>query len=149
MSFLFPAFLAGAAAVAVPILLHLLRRDAAARQPFSDIRLLRRMPAARRRRLRDRLLLVLRVSALLLLALAFARPYLGADGGGSRGVTLRAGIGGSEKGESRAAQRRFKLSRPLATAFSGALMACLHHTSEKSRAIQAQPASSALNIRED
>jgi hypothetical protein len=75
--FLYPAFLAGAAVIAVPIVLHLLRRDIAPEVPFSAVRLLRRSPIARsrRRRLRDLLLLAARVMAVLLVAGAFARPY--------------------------------------------------------------------------
>lgn len=77
MSFLYPAFLLGALAVALPIVLHLMRRDVAPEVPFSAVRLLRRSPIdrTRRRRLRDVLLLMARVAALALLAAAFARPY--------------------------------------------------------------------------
>lgn len=78
MSFLAPLFLIGAAAAAVPILLHLLKREPEARVKFAAIRLLRHAPVehTQRRRLREFLLLALRVTALLLLALAFARPFL-------------------------------------------------------------------------
>ena len=78
LSFLFPAFLIGCVAVIVPIVLHLLRREHLPRVPFSDIRFLlaARVEQARRRRLRELLLLALRVVALLLLAFAFARPFL-------------------------------------------------------------------------
>ena len=88
MKFLYPAFLAGAAAIAIPIVLHFLRRDIAPQVPFSAVRLLRRSPIARsrRRRLRDLILLAARVAALLLLALAFARPYLA---GASAAASLR------------------------------------------------------------
>jgi len=74
---LYPAFLAGAVAIAIPIVLHFLRRDIAPEVPFSAVRLLRRTPVARsrRRRLRDLILLAARIAALILLALAFARPY--------------------------------------------------------------------------
>ena len=77
MNFLYPAFLAGALAVAIPVVLHLLRRDVAPEVPFTAVRLLRKSPVerSRRRRLRDLLLLAARVAALLLLAGAFARPY--------------------------------------------------------------------------
>ncbi|HZB25555.1 MAG TPA: BatA domain-containing protein, partial [Vicinamibacterales bacterium] len=80
MGFLYPAFLLGALAIAVPIILHLLRRDVAPEVPFSAVRLLHRSPITRtrRRRLRDLLLLAARIAALALLALAFARPYLAA-----------------------------------------------------------------------
>jgi len=77
MSFLFPAFLIGGLAMAVPIVLHLLRRDVAPEVPFSAVHLLHKTPIERskRRRLRDLLLLAARIAALLLLAAAFARPY--------------------------------------------------------------------------
>jgi hypothetical protein len=77
MNFLYPGFLLGALAVAIPIALHLLRRDVAPDLPFSAVRLLKRSPVdrSRRRRLRDILLLAARVAALLLLAAAFARPF--------------------------------------------------------------------------
>ena len=78
MSFLFPAFLIGGLAAIVPIVLHLLRREHVPRVPFSDIRFLlaARVEQARRKRLRELLLLALRVAALLVLAFAFARPFL-------------------------------------------------------------------------
>ena len=77
MAFLYPAFLLGALAIALPVLLHLLRRDVAPEVPFTAVRLLRQSPIdrTRRRRLRDLLLLAARVAALTLLAFAFARPY--------------------------------------------------------------------------
>lgn len=77
MNFLYPAFLIGALAIAVPIVLHLLRRDVAPEVRFSAVRLLKTSPVerSRRRRLRDLLLLAARVAALLLLAAAFARPF--------------------------------------------------------------------------
>jgi hypothetical protein len=75
--FLAPLFLAGAALVAVPIVLHLLRRDVAEQVPFPAVRLLRATPLerSRNRRLRDLVLLAARVAALLLLAAAFGRPF--------------------------------------------------------------------------
>ena len=78
MSFLTPAFLFGALAIAFPIVLHFLRRERLPRVPFSDVRLLRgaRLEQTRRQRLRELLLLALRVTAVLLLALAFARPFI-------------------------------------------------------------------------
>jgi aerotolerance regulator-like protein/VWA domain-containing protein len=77
MSFLSPLYLVGAALIALPIVLHLLRRDVAPPLPFTAVRLLRVSPIerSRRRRLRDVLLLLARVAALLLLAGSFARPY--------------------------------------------------------------------------
>jgi hypothetical protein len=77
MAFLYPAFLLGALAIALPVVLHLLRREIAPEVPFTAVRLLRHSPIerTRRRRLRDLLLLLARIAALGLLAIAFARPY--------------------------------------------------------------------------
>ena len=90
LSFLYPAFLLGAAAVAVPILLHLLTHQTAPRLPFSSVRFLKQMPVEQsRRRLRELLLLAIRMTALLLLALAFARPYFtSASGLDSGAITM-------------------------------------------------------------
>ena len=90
MSFLTPAFLFGALAVAVPIVLHFLRRERLPRVPFSDVRLLRgaRLDQTRRQRLRELLLLALRVAALLLLALAFARPFVADRAGAEESATV-------------------------------------------------------------
>jgi aerotolerance regulator-like protein/VWA domain-containing protein len=81
MNFLYPAFLIGAALAAIPVVLHLLRRDVAPQIPFTAVRLLKKSPIeqSRRRRLRDLLLLAARAAALLLLAFAFARPYFAGD----------------------------------------------------------------------
>ena len=76
---------AGALAIALPIVLHLLRRDVAPEVPFTAVHLLRKSPVERskRRRLRDLVLLAARVAALLLLAAAFARPYRANAAGGA------------------------------------------------------------------
>jgi Aerotolerance regulator N-terminal/von Willebrand factor type A domain len=89
VSFLYPAFLIGALAVAVPIVLHLLRRRTETVVEFPAVRLLHKAPLEqrRRRRLRELILLALRVTALLLLAIAFARPYLA-----NRGLALSSPI---------------------------------------------------------
>ena len=81
MSFLSPLFFLGALAAAVPIVLHLLKRDPETRVLFSAVHLLRHAPVERssRRRLRELLLLALRVAALLMLAFAFARPFLASN----------------------------------------------------------------------
>ena len=77
ISFLSPLFLVAAAAAAVPILLHLFHRRTEVVIDFPAVRLLTRAPVQqhRRRRLRELILLALRVAALVLLALSFARPY--------------------------------------------------------------------------
>lgn len=77
LGFLAPLFLLGSLAVAIPVVLHLLRQRADPVQPFSAVQLLQhsRVEQARRRRLRDILLLALRAAAVIVLAFAFARPY--------------------------------------------------------------------------
>jgi len=78
MSFLYPLFLAGIAAVGIPIILHMIRRQTRKRVTFSSLMFLRTtMPRFKNRsRLENLLLLVLRCIILCLLAFALARPYL-------------------------------------------------------------------------
>ncbi len=90
MSFLSPLFLVGALAAAVPVLLHLLKRHPDLRVKFSAVHLLTSAPVehASRRHLRELLLLALRVAALLLLALAFARPFFASSLADSSGAVV-------------------------------------------------------------
>ncbi|MBA3441848.1 MAG: BatA domain-containing protein [Pyrinomonadaceae bacterium] len=77
MSFLNPLFLLGMAALAAPILVHLVRRSRAKRVEFPSLMFVRRIPqrTMRRKQLHNLLLLAMRCLALLLLILAFTRPY--------------------------------------------------------------------------
>jgi hypothetical protein len=90
MSFLSPLFLAGAAAAVVPIVLHLFRRRVAHRVRFAAVALLQDAPVEQsaHRRLRQWLLLALRVAALVLLALAFARPFFRAASASTGRLTV-------------------------------------------------------------
>lgn len=96
MQFLAPLFWIGALVVAVPIFLHLTRRQTKRPIPFSSLMFLKRLPVQeiRRRKLRNPLLLFLRCLALLLIVGAFARPVLdswwvaGTRGEGSRSVAI-------------------------------------------------------------
>ncbi len=78
VSFLFPLYLLGAAAIAVPILLHLRRRPPKEHLEFGSLMFLEKTPerVTRRTRLEQLLLLALRCLAVLLLAFAFGRPFL-------------------------------------------------------------------------
>jgi aerotolerance regulator-like protein/VWA domain-containing protein len=78
MGLLAPWFLAGAAAVALPIYLHLLRRHRADPRPFSSLMFFERrtQSSIKHRRLRYLLLLSLRLALLTLLALTFANPFI-------------------------------------------------------------------------
>jgi hypothetical protein len=78
LSLIHPAFLAATAAVAVPIVIHLLLRPRARRVDIGSVCFLQRAlrDSTRRRKVRRWVLLALRVAAVLLLALLFARPFL-------------------------------------------------------------------------
>jgi hypothetical protein len=78
MGLLTPLYLAGLAALSLPILFHLIRRTPRGRQAFSSLMFLTPSPPrlTRRSRLDHLLLLLLRAAVLALLALAFARPFL-------------------------------------------------------------------------
>jgi len=71
-------FLAGILTAAIPVIIHLLHRRQAQPVPFSTLMFLRlsHQHVARRRRLREMLLLFLRCTFLILLACAFAGPVL-------------------------------------------------------------------------
>jgi hypothetical protein len=76
MSFLAPLYLLLSGAVAVPLLIHLMRRKIGARVDFPAARYLERAEKENSRtlRIRNLLLMLLRVLALLFIALAAARP---------------------------------------------------------------------------
>src|SRR4051812_5382561 len=78
MSFLAPFFLLGAAAVAAPIIFHLIRRTSKEKTIFSSLMFLQPTPPrlTRRSRLEHIFLLLLRCLVLSLLAFGFARPFL-------------------------------------------------------------------------
>ena len=80
MSFLNPLFLLGLTAVAVPVIVHLVRRTRAPRIEFPSLMFVRRIPqrTIRRRRMQNWLLFMLRCLAFMLLVFAFVRPYFGA-----------------------------------------------------------------------
>lgn len=77
MSFLAPLFLLGVLAVALPLWFHRIRQSTKERQSFSTLLFLETTPPrfTQRSRLQHLLLLALRAAALILLALAFARPF--------------------------------------------------------------------------
>lgn len=93
IGFLVPAFLAGLAALVVPLVLHLRRRERRKPRPFPSLMFLARLPITvdARRRITDWPLLLLRALAILLLVAAFARPFLrdrAITGAGSAGLTV-------------------------------------------------------------
>lgn len=78
MSFLAPLFLLAGAAIAAPIIFHLIRREPKGRVEFSSLMFIKPSPprVTRRSRIDNWLLLLLRALAILLIAAAFTRPFL-------------------------------------------------------------------------
>ena len=82
MNFLYPLFLAGMAAVTVPIILHLIKRHTRKHVTFSSLMFLQASPPRLRQRSRVEQwpLLLLRCLILCLLAFIFARPFFSQPG---------------------------------------------------------------------
>ena len=91
---------AGLLAVAIPIVVHLVHRERKEPLAFPSLMFLRRVPfrSARRQRIRYWLLFLLRTAALLLIATAFARPWIdrpqgsAARSGEAYGLSPSAGV---------------------------------------------------------
>lgn len=83
MGFLAPWFLAGVAAIGLPFWIHMLRQYRSTPHPFSSLMFFekRTQSSIKHRRLRYLLLLSLRVALLLLMALAFANPFINRSSG--------------------------------------------------------------------
>ncbi len=77
MSFVAPLVLLGLGVLAVPVVLHLIQREKKTVVEFPSLMFIRRIPyqSVRRRRIRNWLLLAVRLAALALVVLAFARPF--------------------------------------------------------------------------
>ena len=95
MSFLAPLFFVALAALAVPVLIHLIQREKKQVVRFPSLMFVQRIPykSVRRRRIHNWVLLMVRLAALTLIVLAFARPFLerpdlAAAGGGAREVVV-------------------------------------------------------------
>jgi len=96
MSFLTPLFLVGLAGISIPVIIHLIQKERKNVVAFPSLMFLRRIPyqSVNRRRIRNWPLLLMRVAALSLIVLAFARPFLRRDAlaaaaaGGTREVVI-------------------------------------------------------------
>ncbi|HUR34469.1 MAG TPA: BatA domain-containing protein [Vicinamibacterales bacterium] len=97
MSFLSPLLFVGLAAIAVPILVHLIQRERKRVIEFPSLMFVQRIPyqSVRRRRIRHWALLLMRAAAIALIVAAFARPFLPASAaaalaasGGAREVVV-------------------------------------------------------------
>jgi hypothetical protein len=78
MSFLNPYLLFGSVALAIPVLIHLVRREKSEIIPFSSLMFLLKVPkrSIRQQKMKNLLLMALRLLILALLVGAFARPYM-------------------------------------------------------------------------
>lgn len=95
LGFLVPAFLAAMAALAIPIIVHLRHRDKDRPYRFPSLMFLEQLPirTAKRQRVTDWPLLLLRALLLALLVLAFARPVftsraVAADGDQAKAIII-------------------------------------------------------------
>ena len=95
MSFLTPLFFVALATLAVPVLIHLTQKERKSVVEFPSLMFLRKIPyeSVQRRRIRDWLLLALRLAAIALIVTAFARPFVRGTGlaaapGGARDIVL-------------------------------------------------------------
>ncbi|HEX7089478.1 MAG TPA: BatA domain-containing protein [Longimicrobiales bacterium] len=84
LAFLAPAFLAGLAAVLIPVILHLRHRERSEAVAFPSLMFLQQIPyrTVKRQRIRHWPLLLVRCLILALLAAAFARPFFAGAGPG-------------------------------------------------------------------
>jgi len=78
MAFLAPLFLLGLTALAVPVLVHLIQRERKTPIEFPSLMFVRRIPyqSVQRRRITNWPLFLLRCAAIVLIVLAFSRPFL-------------------------------------------------------------------------
>ncbi|NOX54907.1 MAG: VWA domain-containing protein [Planctomycetes bacterium] len=78
IEFLAPLFLLATLAAVIPLVIHMLQRQRAQEMPFSTLRFLKLSveKTARKRRLRDLWLLLLRMAVVVILALGLAKPFL-------------------------------------------------------------------------
>src|SRR5262245_4432812 len=77
MAFLAPLFFIALATFAVPVIIHLTQRERKQIVEFPSLMFLQKIPyqSVRRRRIRDWPLLAMRLAAIILIVLAFARPF--------------------------------------------------------------------------
>src|SRR5688500_16297879 len=78
MSFIAPLFFVALAGLAIPVLIHLIQREKKQIMRFPSLMFVQRVPykSIQRRRIHNWLLLMVRLAALALIILAFARPFL-------------------------------------------------------------------------
>jgi hypothetical protein len=79
LSFVSPWFLLGLLSLAIPIYLHLYHRKTPIRKEFPSLRLIKLSVefVARRRKIRNLILLALRILTIILIIMALSRPFIG------------------------------------------------------------------------
>src|SRR6202007_3283009 len=94
MSFLNPYLLFGSLVLAIPVLIHLVRREKSEIVPFSSLMFLLKVPkrSIRQQKMKNLLLMALRLLILALLVGAFARPYMTQPAKPSATATVNRGI---------------------------------------------------------
>ena len=154
MSFLTPLFLLALGALAVPVLIHLTQKERKHVVEFPSLMFLRKIPyeSVQRRRIRDALLLMLRLAALALIVAAFARPFLrgselAAAPGGARDIVVlfdrsySMGYGDSWSRAQRAAEQALASATPAdrisVVMFADVAEVIVRSTPDRSRAVAA------------
>lgn len=81
MAFLAPLFFVGLAALAIPVIVHLIQRERKDVIEFPSLMFIRQIPyqSVERRRIHNWLLLALRAAAMAAIVAAFTRPFFTVD----------------------------------------------------------------------
>ena len=97
MGFLAPWFLAGLAAIGLPVYIHLLRKQTTVPRPVSSLMFFEQgtQSSTKHRRLRYLVLFALRTLLILLLVLAFANPFLRRSSASARDTLLLVAVDNS------------------------------------------------------
>ncbi|GAB3526441.1 hypothetical protein GCM10027443_01520 [Pontibacter brevis] len=94
MAFLYPSFLFALAAIALPVVLHLVQLQRAKRVVFSNVRFIQASKdlTASQRNLKQLLILLCRILFIVFLVLAFAQPFLPASNAAAPADASQVGI---------------------------------------------------------
>jgi hypothetical protein len=163
MSFLAPVTLIALTLLALPVLIHLLVRRRAKRLDFPALRFLRETPSFRLypRHIREPLLLALRLTALALLILGLARPFVRFNTGNNqtRIILLDASLSMRTRGRAEAAREQAQAilnklgagERAAILTFSTDARVLAEPTADRARLFEAlksfEPTSGAANFR--
>jgi hypothetical protein len=150
MSFLAPLFLAGLAALTVPVLIHLIQRERKNVVAFPSLMFVRRIPysSIRRRRIHNWALLMLRLAAIALIVAAFARPFVRstavAAAGGARDIVVLLDRSYSMGHGDQWARARAAAAEPIGSMVNGDRAALITFANEAQIEVQPTPDRSRL-----